>query len=743
MLKSGAAYVPLDRDYPDARLAAIASQAGPVIIVTDRELPHVLAETAALVVNLQSARKLIAEQPAVPPDEDVSSKAIAYVLFTSGSTGTPKGVMMPHEPFCNRLDWLQAAHPILPADRVLHHTSIGFDVSVSEIFWTLGAGATLVLAEPGGHRDPAYLARLIESTGITVIDVVPRMLQALLDEPAFGGGRRLRQVHCGAEVMPPAVARRFFSTSTATLLNFYGPTETCVDVAVWPCRRDAEERSMPIGRPIGNVRMHILDRNRQLVPIGQPGEIYIGGRALAAGYLDRPDLTAAAFVPNPIDPEFSPRLYRTGDIGRYRADGAIEFIGRRDRQIKIRGMRIELAEIEAALRELPQVTECTLAIQPTGDGDFVRVIAYVEIPDADLVEGNALKGRLAQRIPDNMIPAVIIPMSQLPRTPGGKIDTAALPPASIDPPGDQHDEPLHSADEHAIAAIFADVLAIADPARLRAGADFFALGGHSLAAARVAARIRDAFDVTVSPRVLFEAPTIRALAAAVRAGCQTHAAARVPRFAVALNTHGARQPFFFLHAAAEGEAFYSEQLGRMLGADQPYHSLAPLGLDGSAIPPTIGEIAQRYLDYVREHQPTGPYLLGGFCMAGPVALELARLLRADNQPVGLVVVIDTRFHNVAPHARFAERVIQTIGRGAGSTRGREWRRFSPRAGLRGPRGRRMRTAASNPPKRSGSITIVPDSPTCRTAWTFRSRGCGPPRNHPAAARASAPSSRSM
>jgi len=678
ILKIGAAYVPLDRSYPDERLAAILSQAHPAASVCDGPLPPATAACAGIVVDLREADPPLACDSIDVPGVRVAPTDLAYVLFTSGSTGVPKGVMMPHAAVCNHIEWMQRTFPIGPGDRVLHHTSIGFDVSVGEIFGTLAAGGTLVLAEPGGQRDPAYLARVIAAERVTVVDLVPRMLQAIMDEPAFDLCTSLRQVHCGAETLPPALACDFRSRSDATLLNFYGPTETCIDVAVWRCAPGPAPRTIPIGRPIANVRIHLLDRERRLVPIGQPGEIYVGGAALARGYLARPDLDAEAFVPNPIDPEHSSRLYRTGDIGRYLPDGAIEFLGRRDRQIKVRGVRVELAEVESVLRQLPGIVDCIVHVHGGASADS-RIVAYVESASAS---DRDVRQQLAARLPSFMLPDVVVPLPRLPRAPGGKIDMSALPepvehaaqPRTVDAPETQV--------EAVIAEAFAAVLSVPGVGRHDS---FFERGGHSLLAARLMSTLRASLDVELPLRILFEHPSVASLASAIAEGVAIRTDRPDP--IVAVNVNGRRRPFFFLHAALTGEGFYSRQLAWHLGADQPFYGFAPLGLDGEPIPETVEDMAAEYIRRVRGCQPEGPYRLGGFCLSGPIAFEMARQLREAGDAVEVVVVIESSLRNAGSRSQRAARLLgglEPLGV-SGRRRAQIMRRLGQLAGYRLPR----------------------------------------------------------
>src|SRR6185369_12365241 len=416
VLKAGAAYVPLDPDHPADRLAFQEKDAGLRLILTSRDLADLTAgEDGRLDVS-------------VAPDNP------AYVLYTSGSTGRPKGAMISHRAIVNRLLWMQDALHLTADDRVLQKTPFSFDVSVWELFWPLMVGARLVMARPGGHRDNAYLKSVVASERITVLHFVPSMLQLFLEEPGIEECRTLRDVVCSGEALTTELARRFAAHfGHARLHNLYGPTEAAVDVTWWLCGEGEERGGVPIGRPIANTQIHLLDRGLLPQPVGVPGELFIGGVNLARGYIARPDLTAERFLPDPTDamtgePGGNPggepggRVYRTGDLARRRPDGAIEYLGRTDHQVKIRGVRIELGEIEAALAALPGIREAVVVAREDRPGDR-RLVAYV----IGNVSADGLRQALQERLPDAMVPAAFVALAAWPLTSSGKVDRKALP----------------------------------------------------------------------------------------------------------------------------------------------------------------------------------------------------------------------------------------------------------------------------------------------------------------------------
>jgi amino acid adenylation domain-containing protein len=517
ILRSGAAYLPLEPDHPAGHLAGLLAEAAPCAVVTHAATAGRLPGHPGVArLDLDADREVIERLPERAPDATVTPDDLAYVLFTSGTTGRPKGVMIPHRGICNRLLWMQDAFTLGPDDRVLHKTPLGFDVSVWELFWPLLAGAGLVVARPGGHRDPAYLLRLIAERGVTVAHFVPSVLDLMLREPGLeSNGATLRHVVCSGEALQPETQRRFFERLPhAALHNLYGPTEVSIDVTAWRCRPDDGRDFVPLGGPIANTRVYLLDRRLRPVPPGATGEIHLGGDGLARGYFGRPDLTAASFVPDPFDAAGG-RLYRTGDLGRFRSDLTLEYLGRRDGQVKVRGARVEPGGIESVLRSLPGVRAAAVVAATAAPGD-VRLVAYV-VPDAERgVDGTALRDLLRGRLPDHSVPSLVVPLDALPLTPNGKLDRRALPapdwsarPVS---PGDTRPPAApRTPIEAAMARIWSEVLRVET---VGVEDDFFALGGHSLLAVQIVSRVRATLGIDLPVRALFETPRLADLAAA-------------------------------------------------------------------------------------------------------------------------------------------------------------------------------------------------------------------------------------
>ncbi|EMH4139686.1 amino acid adenylation domain-containing protein, partial [Serratia marcescens] len=510
ILKAGGAYVPLDPAYPGERLQYILQDADPVLLLADAAGRAALGEPATPQLALEAA--LPDTLSAENPERRAQASHLAYVIYTSGSTGKPKGAMNEHRGVVNRLVWMQEAYGLTAADTVLQKTPFGFDVSVWEFFWPLMVGARLVMAKPEGHKDPDYLSRAIEQYGVTTLHFVPSMLQSFLaDGQAATRCGQVVRVMCSGEALPAALVAEFYRRlPQAELHNLYGPTEAAVDVTAWHCSREADRVSVPIGRPIANTRIYLLDEHGQPVPLGAVGELYIGGVQVARGYLNRPELTAERFLADPFAP--GGRMYRTGDVARYLANGDIEYLGRNDQQVKIRGFRIECGEIEAVLATHPAVREAVVDARAVGDDK--RLVAWV-VPAAGVAEetlAGALRQHVSAALPDYMVPSAWVVVAALPLSPNGKLDRRALP----EPQGAQSQaayEAPQGEHETLLAAIWRELLNVEQVGRHD---NFFELGGHSLLAVKLMAQLRRA-GWGANVQTLFSTPTLSALAQAMSA----------------------------------------------------------------------------------------------------------------------------------------------------------------------------------------------------------------------------------
>ena len=531
ILKTGGAYAPLDPEHPTERLA---------LLVRDLETPVVLvtAATASIVAGVDAPLLRVdtdvpASAPSTKPAIDGQGDLPAYVIYTSGSTGLPKGVLNVHSGLRNRLLWMQAEYGLTAEDAVLQKTPYTFDVSVWEFFWPLMFGARLVLAVPGGHKDPAYLAETIRQRRITTLHFVPSMLAVFVEhvDPATCGS--LRRVICSGEALPRALQDRFLERFGAELHNLYGPTEASIDVSYWHCQASDPYADVPIGRPIWNTGLYVVEPTGAPCPIGVPGELCIGGAGVARGYWKRPELTAEKFVADRFARTPGARMYRTGDLARWRADGTLEYLGRIDHQIKLRGYRIELGEIESVLRANESVRSAVVVVREDIPGDK-RLVAYVVGQDGG-VDIDALKRGLGAKLPDYMVPSAFVVLDQMPLTTSGKADRKALPaPALAASLATAYIAP-RTPTELAIAQIWAEVLHVD---QVGAGDDFFALGGHSLRATQVVSRVRAALGADATVALLFEAPSLGAFAARVDAAGRV---ATAPKIGVAAPSPSARR----------------------------------------------------------------------------------------------------------------------------------------------------------------------------------------------------------
>ncbi len=496
ILKAGAAYVPLDPAYPLERIAYMLQDSAPVVVLAQGATRALLGDVPLVDLDQPSWQHQ-------PEDNPQVSALGAYVIYTSGSTGQPKGVINDHRGVVNRLLWMQDEYGLGAHDRVLQKTPFSFDVSVWEFFWPLFTGAGLVMARPGGHKDPAYLCELIEAEQISTLHFVPSMLDVFLAHGDVSQAAGLVRVICSGEALPGSLVRRFKQQLPGSqLYNLYGPTEAAVDVTAWHCAGAATPDNTPIGKPIANTRMYLLDGHLQPVPLGVVGELFIGGVQVARGYLNRPELTAERFLDDPFT---EGRLYRTGDVGRYLPDGTIEYLGRNDDQVKIRGLRIELGEIQARLTEFATVHEAAVVAREE------RLVAYYTGARSEI---DTLRAHLLQHLPEFMVPALFVHLDALPLSPNGKLDRKALPAPGADARAARAYEAPLGATEITLAELWAELLKVEQVGRHD---HFFELGGHSLLAVSLMGRLRR-LGWSADVKVLFAQPTLAALAAALGGG---------------------------------------------------------------------------------------------------------------------------------------------------------------------------------------------------------------------------------
>jgi amino acid adenylation domain-containing protein len=631
-LKAGGAYVPLDPSYPRERLSYLLDDSAPVLVLTDpagRAAVSMIARQ--LVVDVKEDESIWSRYPDTNPKvAGLTSRNLAYVIYTSGSTGQPKGAMNEHRSVVNRITWMQRRYDG-SRDVVLQKTPFSFDVSVWEFFWPLSSGGRLVMANPGAHKDPSYLAEIVQAQGISTVHFVPSMLQIFLECEGASACLGLTRVVCSGEALPATLVERFHQRLPGVALhNLYGPTEAAIEVTAWTYDPDDARTSIQIGRPIANARIYILDATREPVPMGVSGEIYIAGVPVGRGYLKRPELTQERFLEDPFSDEPEARMYRTGDIGRWLPDGSIEYLGRNDFQVKVRGFRIELGEIEARLTEVAGVHEAVVVAREDRPGDQ-RLVAYYT---GALTEVEALRSHVREQLPEYMVPAAYVHLDALPLTPSGKLDRRALPA----PEGEAYAAPRgyeapEGELEQTLAEIWRELLNVP---RVGRADDFFQLGGHSLVAVQLTSRVERALNVSVGLRELLEHPTLAEFARAM----SSELASQPRSSLLPIRRHGTLPPVFVIHAGG-GDVEYARVLAERLDPRIPVYGLAASGLVPGEEPLTsVPEMAARYVAAIREVQGHGPYRLMGYSAGGAIAYEMGGQLLAMGEDVGFVGLID-------------------------------------------------------------------------------------------------------
>ncbi|MDJ0580938.1 non-ribosomal peptide synthetase [Crocosphaera sp.] len=505
ILKAGGAYVPIDPNYPTDRIKYMLQDSAVSVLLTQEKLTKILPETKSRVITWEENGSEIDSESNINLEQEVTSENLAYIIYTSGSTGRPKGAMNAHNGVVNRLLWMQNTYKLNQDDRVLQKTPFSFDVSVWEFFWTLGTGASLVIAKPEGHKDSNYLRELIENKKVTTLHFVPSMLQVFLEEKEVSNCHSIKRVICSGEALPFDLKQKFSQKLNSELHNLYGPTEAAIDVSFWNCRQEIGKSIVPIGRPVSNTQLYILDQQLTPVPIGVSGELHIGGVQVGKGYLNRPELTAERFIPNPFG---EGKLYKTGDLCCYLPDGNIEYIGRIDHQVKIRGFRIELGEIEAQLSNHPEIRESVVIAREDQPGNK-RLVAYLVTQDvAEDSLNQTLRNYLKAQLPDYMIPSAFVLLEKLPLTPNGKLDRKALPTPDFSAVAQADFLPPSTHAEQILAQVWSEVLRLE---QISINSNFFELGGDSILTIQIVARAKQA-GLKITPKQLFEHQTIAQLA---------------------------------------------------------------------------------------------------------------------------------------------------------------------------------------------------------------------------------------
>jgi amino acid adenylation domain-containing protein len=653
IFKAGGAYVPMDPNYPKERLSFILNDARVPILLTQQRLLDKLPVTDAHVVRLDADWAQISQLSAEPSNGGATADDVAYVLYTSGSTGMPKGVMGLHRGAINRFSWMWSAYPFAPNEVCCQKTSLNFGDSIWEIFGPLLQGVPVVIVPEDGVKDARELVKTMGQHGVTRLVLVPSLLRAILDTHDNLNALlpSLRICVASGEALPIELVRRFHAAMPhCTLLNLYGSSEVSADITYYDTTHTPDHlANMPIGRPMANARVYLLDQHMRPVPIGIPGELYAGGDGLARGYYRRPDLTAEKFVPNPFDASGKSLLFRTGDLARYLPDGDIEYLGRTDFQVKIRGFRIELAEVEMALASHSKVHQAVAAAHIDQNGDR-RLTAYIVPHQGQTISATEIRQHMLDRLPDYMAPSSVITLDALPLTPSGKINRRALPePGHSDLTAHDAVAPPTTALEAKLVLLWEEMLGVRG---IGIRHNFFELGGHSLLAVRMFARIEKDFGIRLEVARLFGAPTIEKLAKVIDADSGYTDWYSL----VALQLQGPNPPLFMAHSLGGCVGDFEAWVPH-LGLDQPFFGLRSMGYGSQPPFTTIPDMAAHYLRQIRSIAPHGPYCLSGYdSMGGAVAFEMARQLEAEGCRDNLLLIINAE----APHMNYRKFSAQAL-----------------------------------------------------------------------------------
>ena len=665
ILKAGGAYIPIDPDYPQERLSFLFQDTQVKILLTQVQIAESLPSHQAKVIYLDQDWGKIQQNSKENLPSSVTADNLAYVIYTSGSTGVPKGVLVPHRAV-NRLLFGVNYVQLNAAQRMLHMAPIAFDASTFEIWGALLHGSRCVLF-PDSIPTAKILKNTIEKEGITTLWLTAALFNFIIDENphALSG---IKQLLIGGEALSVAhVQKALVSLPSTQIINGYGPTESTTFTCCYPIPRITETplESIPIGRPISNTQVYILDEYLHPLPIGVTGELYLGGDGLASGYLNRPELTAEKFIPNPFSDDPNSKLYKTGDLARYLPDGNIEYLGRIDNQVKIRGFRIELGGIEAVLSQHNDVKVACVIVREDSPGDK-RIVAYIVPPEEITPSISELRQFLKAKLPDYMLPSTFEVLEKLPLTPNGKIDRRGLKAPSYIANQEKFVAARNQL-EFKLVQIWSDTLKLEN---VGVQDNFFDLGGHSLLVPYLMTQIKQEFDQEFPLTILFDHPTIEALATILQ---EREDKIDLDSRLVAIQHKGSKTPFFCVPGVG-GKPFYLYNLGRYLGQDQPFYAFQAYdSLDGeSEVLTRIEDIASNYLQAMRSVQPQGPYLLGGHSFGGKVAFEMARQLHEQDQEIGLLVMLDANAPTIEEkpllsyfqewdNARWLMEIVETVG----------------------------------------------------------------------------------
>ncbi len=711
VLKAGAAYVPLDPSYPNDRIAFILDDAQIRLVLTQERLGSRLPSPNAELICLDTNWSEIETEEQADPAFVVVPENLAYTLYTSGSTGKPKGVQIEHRNVVNFLTTMRREPGLDAEDALLAVTTLSFDISGLELYLPLTVGAKVVIASREQASDAHTLEHLMRGSGVTVMQATPATWRLLI-ESGWHGDRSLK-VLCGGEALPRELAEQLLPRC-GELWNMYGPTETTIWSSI--CRlTDVNWSLAPIGRPIGNTRMYVVDKNRQLLPVGVAGELCIGGDGVARGYWNRPELTAEKFVPDPFMNEPGARIYRTGDLVRYLHDGNIQYLGRMDNQVKIRGFRIELGEIESVLTQHSAVRQAVVVVWEEMPGDK-HIVAYLNPDEEHTLDLPEIRSFAKQKLPEYMLPSRWVTVDQFPLTPNGKVDRKALPAPVREIQPNRRESPRDEL-EAKLVSIFEIVLGVRP---VGVTDDFFELGGHSLMAARLMTEIRSLTGRQLSLSTLFQGANVRYLRHFLEEETAADAESTVTLIQVGTNS---TPPFFAIVSPGESGIGYAV-LARHMGSHRPFYQLqanGPIAIDRPYTWEEMRNLADQYVAAMRATQPRGPYFFGGMCDGAHLAIRMAHKLEQLGEPVGMLAIFDTwalensqsRFlwkisYYVQRLRQFRQLSLEEQSQIVSRTSARLWKKL---------RGRQERSAWSQaywpaedyiPPSFNGRITLFKD-----------------------------------
>jgi amino acid adenylation domain-containing protein len=643
VLKAGAAYVPIDPTYPADRIAFMLNDANALVVLCQSKLAGTLPLSGLNVIFLDDPEWLTPATIA-NPSRIATDANLAYVMYTSGSTGRPKGVMISHRAIVNNILWMRSTFPMDARDRVLQKTEFSFDPSVWEVFLPLAVGAQLVIPRPSESQNPDDLLQLIVEQHITILNCIPSFLSMLLENPKIETCGALRHCFCGGEVMSEELVERFFCTQTAELHNMYGPTEAAITSLFYSVPRCGLKGVIPIGRPVANTQAYILDRHREPVPVGVAGELYLGGTQLAEGYYNQPELTAERFLHGCVAGLGNALLFRTGDKVRWRSDGNIEFLGRIDHQVKFRGYRIELGEIEAALRSNPKVRDCVVVLHKDNAG-HARLIAYVTTRGTSPNLIGELRIHLKKKLPAYMVPGGFLLLDAFPTAPNGKVDRQALPLPEGRELEITANYPPRSPTEKELVSIWRNILECED---VGIRDDFFEMGGHSLAAVRLASAINRTFQLNIGVAYIFAMPTIEQLATAITALPRTGTGGAT---VVKLHEGTADPTIYFIGS-------YLFRLAQLVGGQHSMFGIEATwpvawreALEGNQTSawPNMEQLVEPFVSTLVAQTRSSRCALVGYSFGGLIAFEIAHQLQMRGGKVELVILLDPRIHRTAWH----------------------------------------------------------------------------------------------